>query len=133
MKPAMLITIILLALTIAACHKSVSPADTLKGRWELRSVYGGYGPGGGNYEAGNGNIYFFTSNSYRHYVNNVLNDSGSYSITKGKNPDTGESMNAILFDSLYTVPYLISHNNLKLYYGAIAADGSIATYERIAK
>ncbi|SFQ51928.1 hypothetical protein [Parafilimonas terrae] len=131
MKSRVLITIASLAIIVTACHKNVSSADALQGRWELRSVYGGYGSGGGNYEPGNGNIYFFTSDKYRHYVNNVLNDSGSYSITKGKNPDTGESIDAILFDFRYTVPCSISHNNLKLYYGSIPADGSIATYERI--
>lgn len=131
MKPGTLATIILLALTIAACHKSVSPA-ALRGRWELRSVYGGYGPGGGNYEPGNGSMYVFTSDRYAYYVNNVLNDSGSYRITKGRNPDTGKSMDAILFSS-YTdpFPFSISHKTLKLYYGSVAADGSIITYERV--
>jgi hypothetical protein len=120
-------------LIVTGCNKDASSRkDSLTGAWELRSWYGGYSAtGGGNVNPGNGNIYAFTENTYRYYVNNTIQDSGTYSIIQSVNPNTGEPMQAILMDSAYTMPYSVDKNTLTLYNGPIAADGTVSKYAKI--
>jgi hypothetical protein len=119
-------------ITGLCCTKRVSTNNSLVGSWELRSWYGGYSAtGGGTLQPGNGNIYSFTGNTYRYYENNVLRDSGNYIITTGVNPNTGDSLPAILFNNAYKYSFSLSGDKLTMYVGTVAADGVVNTYQRI--
>jgi hypothetical protein len=131
--------LIVFALVIftAGCKKNNTEtvSNSIKGTWELRYVVGGYRAPGANpdYASGNGNIWEFSDSTYQYYANSQLLGQGSYSITKDTSLATGRYMDALILDNNNSAKlfFEISNNELTLYRGVIAADGTIETYRRI--
>lgn len=127
-----------LIIFFAGCKKDHNAISTsIVGTWELRSVYGGYGMGGGNYSRGNGHIVKFSKTDYQYYDSNQLKKSGTYKIVKLAketyiNGDVRLS-NKIIFDndSGKTLLLRVANNHLFLYNGLVAADGTVTEYEKI--
>src|SRR5882757_7853115 len=117
-----------------SCKKSGGNATpSLPGAWELRYQQGGYtlNTQTGNFPPGNGNIYKFTETGYRYYSAGRILDSGQYRITKDTISPFQKNMDKLTFTSSNTtrsVFFEFSNNNLVIYNGIIAADGTIATY-----
>lgn len=138
MKYFLLLVFLGVSLTLLnSCKKSDgNDNQSLPGKWELRYLQGGYilSIQTGNYPPGNGNIYQFTDNSYRYYSGSQLIDSGGYRITKDTISPFQKKMDKLTFINFSTqrsVFYEFADNNLIIYNGIIAADGTIATYSRL--
>jgi len=128
MKPLLLAMILGILITFGgSCKKSGSDnTATLPGYWELRFVEGGYqtSNASGSFSPGNGNILKFKDDNYWSYSDGQARDSGQYQITK----DT-----LTILHPTYKTDYSfqLSNNTLTLYFGTIAADGTVSTYIRL--
>ncbi|HTI12400.1 MAG TPA: hypothetical protein VL832_27700 [Puia sp.] len=138
MKPFLLLIGISISIFIAgSCKKSgVNDAPPLPGAWELRYQQGGYtlNTQTGNFPPGNGHIYKFTETTYSYYAAGQRLDSGQYRITKDTISPFQKNMDKLTFTSSSTtrsVFFEFSNNNLVIYNGIIAADGTIATYSKL--
>lgn len=133
----LLICLSAIILSLNSCKKSGGNNNqSLPGSWELRYLEGGYilSIQTGSYPPGNGNIYKFTDNSYWHYSGGQLIDSGGYRITKDTISPFQKNMDMLTFINVNTprsVFFEFSNNNLTIYSGIIAADGTIGTYSRL--
>ena len=121
----------------AGCKKSGGDsATTLTGNWELRFVEGGYRTSGasGSFPPGNGNILKFKDLNYWSYSNGQARDSGKYQIKKDTLSPNGKKMDKLtILHQTYNIDYFfqLSNNMLTLYFGTIAADGTVSTYVRL--
>ena len=116
------------------CNKTNSSLS-LQGTWELRHLDGGYRAPGSptDFAPGNGNIWKFTSGTYQYFSEGELSGTGEFTKTKDYAIATGRKMDAIILngsadDKIY---FEIKDNVLTMYHGTIAADGTVATYEKI--
>lgn len=133
MKKIFLLSII--TLIIISCKKDNSLNSNLSGSWEFRGAACYCTPATDPNAAkpGNGNILTFAGNSYKRYVKNGLQKSGTYTIsviTSG-----GETRNRISFnsDTTYIPPYVKIEGTKMTFYGDVpaAADGLEVYYEKI--
>jgi hypothetical protein len=75
--------VVLVASSLAACKKNgVTPSVNIVGKWELHERKGGnILPQDTTYQAGNGNIYQFNSDSsYKQFTNGALTASGTFQL-----------------------------------------------------
>ena len=96
-----IIWIILAVCSLAACKKSaVTPSPNITGKWELHRRYGGFiVPPDTTYQAGNGNILQFNSDStYKSYANGTLSQQGVYHILKGAYKQNNHAYDELYFD-----------------------------------
>jgi len=136
MKISLKIALILMVFTFVSCDKEERLQSKLEGTWELRHIEGGYRPANSpsDYEPGNGNILIFDGNKfqYKHGVQAAIN--GTYTVIKEETEVNGEKLShKIVFQSDQNIgdPFFkISGDKLRLYYGHIAADGFVSTYEK---
>jgi len=123
------------------CHRTKSVdekkvySNSLQGDWELRNVFGGFGPPGRptNFPAGNGHIRSFKDSTFKYYADGKLVDSGTFALTRDTCPATQTLMDAFILSNSYghKIFFEISKDTLTLYNGVIAADGTIEKYVRI--
>src|SRR6476620_199460 len=131
----LLISIFLLFILFTGCRKYNGCSDSddlaiLKGKWELRSRMGGMAPGG-NYQPGNGNLINFSDSTYEKWYNGQITVKGTYTISQGNNPETGTMMKKINYEGGFEEYFEFVNNQLVLYSGIIAADGTISKYARL--
>lgn len=136
MKISLKIALILMVFTSVSCDKEERLQSRLEGTWELRHIEGGYRPANSpsDYEPGNGNILKFDGNKfqYKYGTNPIIN--GTYTIIEEEVDLNGDKLSyKIDFQSDQNLgdPFFkISGGKLSLYYGHIAADGFVSTYEK---
>ena len=131
---------LLVILVTLGCNRSKTTdekknySDALEGAWELRNVFGGFGPPGrpNNFAPGNGNIRSFKDSTFQYYANGKLVDSGTFTLTRDTCPATQTVMDAFILSNSYghEIFFEISKDTLTLYNGIIAADGTIEKYVR---
>ena len=136
MKISLKIAIIFTVFVFVSCDKEERLQSKLEGTWELRHIEGGYRPANSpvDYEPGNGNMLIFDGNKfqYKHGVQAAI--SGTYTIIEEETNVNGDNLShKIDFQSDQNIgdPFFkISGGKLSLYYGHIAADGFVSTYEK---
>jgi hypothetical protein len=136
MNISLKIALILMVITSVSCDKEERLQSKLEGTWELRHIEGGYRPANSpsDYEPGNGNILKFDGNKfqYKYGTNPAIN--GTYTIIEEETNVNGDNLShKIDFQSDQNIgdPYFkISGGKLSLYYGHIAADGFVSSYEK---
>jgi hypothetical protein len=122
--------IIMLTLVVfASCKKDAgtasAPTRWMIGRWELRSMSGGFE--GTILPSGNGNIYqFYGNNTYKKYTASQLTAQGSFRVASLSEQD----FYMIYFDKDSTGTQL-SYQNGMLTLGTSVADGPSWTYQKI--
>jgi hypothetical protein len=141
MKPSYLFFGLICAVAINSCNKDIhSPKQVnggvLPGVWELRAVVGGmvaYDPN--NYKPGNGSLWAFTQTDFARIYKDSVYRSGTYSISKGTGTDlnTGRKIDQFVFNVEPAESFELMNDTLRFYYGAIAYDGSIEMYVKIAE
>lgn len=138
MKSFLLLICIGVTISFAgSCKKSGGNATpSLPGAWELRYQQGGYtlNTQTGNFPPGNGNIYKFTETTYSYYSEGQIRDSGQYLIKKDTLSPFNKKMDKLTFissNNIRSVFFEFSNNDLIIYNGIIAADGTIATYSKL--
>ncbi|MDP2413245.1 hypothetical protein [Daejeonella sp.] len=136
MKLSLKIALIFIVFTSVSCDKEERLQSKLEGTWELRHIEGGYRPANSpsDYEPGNGNILKFDGNKFqqKYGTNPAIN--GTYTIIEEEAEVNGEKLShKIDFQSdqnVIDLYFKISGGKLSLYYGHIAADGFVSTYEK---
>lgn len=125
--------IILLSTVLMSC-KTKSLESQLNGRWELRHVKGiqvaNVSP---DFAKGNGYILKFNNGKLEKYANGKLEEEEDYTVKQEKTRinDT-EVMYSILFKkNNLTKHFNLSGQNLVIFDGEIAADGTESTYEKL--
>jgi len=144
MKENLYINVLILLLVAAGCNRSKSTDEkkvyshSLQGAWELRNVFGGFGPPGrpNTFAPGNGNIWSFKDSTFKRYEKGTLIDSGSFTIDRDTCPATNTLMDAFTFGNSQNnygmqIFFEISHDTMTMYHGVIAADGTISKYVRV--
>lgn len=106
----------------------------LQGVWELRDVMGGmlaYDPN--NYKPGNGSLWVFTEGTFKKIYKDSVYRSGTYAISPrtGTNQNTGQKIDQFIFNNVPAESFELRNDTLRLYYGAIPADGYIELYVKI--
>lgn len=135
--------IIVWAACFAGCSRSnkeveiIQPklkTNILPGVWELRSVTGGLKPyNPDDYKPGNGDIWRFTDTYFARIYHDSLYNSGSYTITPtGVDMNTNRTISRFVLDDVPAESFELSNDTLNIYYGMIAADGTICHYVKIA-
>lgn len=121
-----------------ACSKNDQQAQldgsSLEGTWELRVVLGGMVPANpGTILPGNGDLWKFSAAEYARVYKDSIHQSGKYYVSKGTgtDPNTGRRVDQFMFDQLPAESFELARDTLRLYYGAIAADGVILQYVKI--
>ena len=116
------------------------PADsTLQGDWELRTLIGCQVPGCNPiFQPGNGQIWKFSDSTFKFYVNHTLVDSGVLIQGTDSCLATNRVMNYFArkndnnyyyyLDKLF---FAFTNNQLVIYRGVVAADGTIEKYSRL--
>jgi len=107
----------------------------LQGIWELRAVAGGMLPNDpNNYRPGNGSLWAFKQTTFERIYKDSVYRSGTYSISlgTGTNLNTGQKIDQFIFNNDLAESFELMNDTLKLYYGAIAYDGIIEMFVKIA-
>jgi hypothetical protein len=121
--------IIVAACCMLACKKSGNISPGLFGKWELRSMVGGFAGFDSTYKAGNGRIYQFNSDStYEQFNKSKLIAQGTFHI-KTYYPPSGP-YEAILFNN-NTTGDLFSMQGTQLTIGQDYDDGIAMSYAKI--
>ena len=127
----------LISLFVFSCSKSKktppASAPNIVGSWELRKVTGGM-TGQLSYAPGNGNKYIFIDNNYEIYVNHNLIESGTFTKTRDHSYITNKETDAVILSTNNNKIYYEfadNNNSLILYFGIIAADGTVNKYARV--
>jgi hypothetical protein len=138
MKSFLLLICIGISISFAgSCKKSGGDTNpSLPGTWELRYQQGGYtlNTQTGSFSPGNGHIYKFTETSYSYFAGGQMQDSGQYRVTKDTISPFQKNMDKITFissNNIRSAFFEFSNNDLVIYNGIIAADGTIATYSKL--
>jgi hypothetical protein len=133
MRKLFLLTII--ASVIISCKKDNSISNNLTGSWEYRGTACFCVPPADTnaHKPGNGNLLNFTGGSYKRYAKNVLQKSGTVTISTVV---TGTvTRNKLIFDgdTVRFPPYFKIEGTKLTFYGDIpaAADGVEVYYEKI--
>ena len=128
MRPALLF--ILVVFSLVSCKKNEAVSPGLFGKWELRRKYGGLAGMDSIYNAGNGDIVQFNSDStYAHYVKRKLANTGVFHIKVLYIPD-GNGVTEIYFGNTeYGSQFTL--NGTKMTIGEDFDDGIATDYEKI--
>lgn len=140
MKPSYLVFILVCAVFFTSCEKDrQSPEQTngkvLQGVWELRAVAGGMLPNNPNdYRPGNGSLWAFKQTTFERIYKDSVYLSGTYSISRGTgtNLNTGQKIDQFIFNNDPAESFELMNDTLRFYYGAIAYDGTIEMFVKIA-
>lgn len=129
-----LFILLIAAAGLTQCSKSdqSKSSQTLEGSWELRQIWGGLVMAGQplNYPPGNGNRLVFNNGNYQIYIQQVLAQSGTYTLI----PETSFVDNRVLNrlqlsqDTTQLIYTELLNNQLVLYKGTIIALDGIEEY-----
>ena len=108
----------------------------LAGIWELRAASGGmvpYDPN--NYKPGNGSLWTFTQTDFKRIYKDSVYRSGTYSVSRGTGTDlnTARKIDQFVFNNEPAESFELRNDTLRFYYGAIAYDGVVEMYVKIAE
>lgn len=122
---------LLLVLITSACSDK-NQGVSLDGTWELRHVIGiqvaGVSP---DFKPGNGNIYKFKDQTFEKWSDGARISSGTFKLNKEDLPINNNKANYSLLLDDHTKTYIkLSGNELVVFNGQVAADGTESTYER---
>lgn len=113
-----------------ACKKSEPISPGLFGKWELRSMVGGFVGFDSTYKAGNGRVFQFNSDStYKKFNKGTLVAQGIFHI-RSHNPSSGTSFSEIFFDD-HINSELFNMDGTNLTIGENANDGIQSSYRKI--
>lgn len=88
-----------------------------------------------DYKPGNGSLWAFTQTDFASLHKDSVYRSGTYSVSRGTGTDlnTGRKIDQFVFNNAPAESFELRNDTLRFYYGAIAYDGSIGMYVKIAE
>ena len=140
MKPLYLFSLLIFVVPFSSCEKHtqsplpVTNGKVLPGVWEIRAMVGCQLNCDPKYfKPGNARLVKFTQTEFVMSYKDSVVRSGSYAISPGTGIDlnTGRKIDQFVFNNEPAESFELKNDTLKIYQGAIFADGVILMYVKI--